>query len=226
LAGAFGTRRVNDLAGWAGRAPILGVALVLVAVATIGWPGAASWAARGELIRAAMTDPLGVLVTIGGLSSVLYYGRLLAVGFAAPTGLVRASPSWRPTWPAPLPDAPRSADPGADTDGADDDGAATRGAAARARRRPSQTGQPVVLVRLRSASAFGRARETWRLNRAPIAAAIVLALSIIAFGGAAGTLGIADAARAPAPVAPGGLEPFNQEVGPSPAFGPDQSPGG
>ena len=42
----FFTGRVADLRGWARRSPILAVAFVLVAVASVGFPGLASFEAR------------------------------------------------------------------------------------------------------------------------------------------------------------------------------------
>ena len=47
--GGFGTRRLPELGGWARRAPVLALALVVIAVASVGWPGLVAWQARAEL---------------------------------------------------------------------------------------------------------------------------------------------------------------------------------
>jgi len=42
----FGTRRVPELTGWARRSPVLALALLAIAVASVGWPGLAAFEAR------------------------------------------------------------------------------------------------------------------------------------------------------------------------------------
>lgn len=210
---SFGTRRLNDLAGWATGAPLLGIALAAIAVATVGWPGSAAWGARGALIRAAMTDPLGIVVTLGGLSTLLVYGRLLALGVAPPSGIVTGGARWRPRL-APARSAgdrrrapahgevaiatpsPRDPRPAPEPAGAD------VSLAARARRLTSRWSE-----RSSEAGRGSLAIELFDLNRAPFAAAVVLVLAAIAVGGAAGGLGIPAAARSTAPVAPDVLHP-------------------
>ena len=56
----FFTGRVADLRGWARRSPILAVAFVLIAVASVGFPGLASFEARASLVRQAVIAPLDV----------------------------------------------------------------------------------------------------------------------------------------------------------------------
>ncbi len=70
--------------------------------------------------------------------------------------------------------------------------------------------------------------STWRLNRAPLAAALVLVLSLLGMAAAAGGFGIPEAARAEAPQPFGPGETFIPEPGATqPAEGrpPDVSPG-
>jgi hypothetical protein len=90
----FGTGRVTELRGWAFRAPILGVVLGLVVVASIGLPGLAAAEARGQLITLVLDGPLAIVVMLGTLSPLLYYGRLFAVGLGRSAGLERVG--WRP----------------------------------------------------------------------------------------------------------------------------------
>ena len=81
---SFGTGRVADLHGWAFRSPPLGIVLALIIVASIGLPGLAAAEARGELIALALDGPLALLVLVGTLGPLLYYGRLAAVGLDRP----------------------------------------------------------------------------------------------------------------------------------------------
>jgi Proton-conducting membrane transporter len=90
----FGTGRIADLRGWALRAPILAVVLALVVVASIGLPGSAAAEARGQLIALVLEGPVALLVMLGTLSPLLYYGRLFVVGFERVPGLIRVP--WRP----------------------------------------------------------------------------------------------------------------------------------
>ncbi len=87
---AFGTRRVPELGGWARRSPLLGLALLAIAVASIGWPGLAVWEARGTLVDLAIDGPLEAVVALGSLASVAYYARLLVVGMRRPSPAVIA----------------------------------------------------------------------------------------------------------------------------------------
>ncbi len=80
----FSTGRVMDLRGWARRSPILAVALVVIAVATVGFPGLAAFDARASLIDLALEGPLSLAIRVAVLLPVLYYARLLLIGLAAP----------------------------------------------------------------------------------------------------------------------------------------------
>ncbi len=75
---SFFTGRVRDLHGWARRSPILAVALVAIAVATVGFPGLAAFDARASLIDLTLDGPLSLPIRVAVLLPVLYYARLLA----------------------------------------------------------------------------------------------------------------------------------------------------
>jgi NADH:ubiquinone oxidoreductase subunit 2 (subunit N) len=91
----FGTGRVADLRGWVFRAPILAVVLGAIVVASIGLPGLAAAEARGALVDLVLDGPLAVLVLLGTLGPLLYYGRIVAVGIERPTTAVERV-AWRP----------------------------------------------------------------------------------------------------------------------------------
>jgi NADH-quinone oxidoreductase subunit N len=178
----FGTRRIADLGGWARRSPGLGVAFVLIAAATIGLPGLVPWDVRGRLVDLSLTDgPVRLLVTLGGLASLLYYGRIAVAGVRGPSTLVAAGASERPRLPGRATDAgPVPPDVRAAARGVD-------------RRLPASVG------RLEARWTAG-----WSANRAPIASTGVLVLAVTAMAVAAGLLGgpVAAAAPAPEPAAP------------------------
>jgi formate hydrogenlyase subunit 3/multisubunit Na+/H+ antiporter MnhD subunit len=92
----FGTGRVAELRGWALRAPILAIVLALVVVASIGLPGLAAAEARGRLIDLVLDGPLALVVVLGTLSPLLYYGRLFAIGIERPE--TRSRLPWRPVF--------------------------------------------------------------------------------------------------------------------------------
>jgi formate hydrogenlyase subunit 3/multisubunit Na+/H+ antiporter MnhD subunit len=98
----FGTRRIDDLAGWGRRSPVLAAALLGIAVASIGLPGLMSFEARATIIGLAVGGPLQTLALGAVFLPVLYYGRLLVIAFAAPGDTARAAGDDRPR-PIPLP---------------------------------------------------------------------------------------------------------------------------
>jgi len=182
--GGFGTRRLPDLAGWARRAPVLAIALVLIAVASVGWPGFVAWQARTSLIDLALPGPLAFLVTIAPIGAVAIYGRILLVGRARPSVAVSEGRGERPRWPVPM------------------------------TRRPMVGTVPLERSLERASHAVGGLRDViWalpaagRTNRMPLAAIAVLALSGLAFLVAAGGLGVPDAARAVPELRGGGSGP-------------------
>jgi formate hydrogenlyase subunit 3/multisubunit Na+/H+ antiporter MnhD subunit len=80
----FFTGRVPDLRGWVRRSPLLGVAFVLVVIASIGFPGLAAFDARGLVIGLALDGPLAAVAWVGALAPIAYYGRLFLVGIQRP----------------------------------------------------------------------------------------------------------------------------------------------
>jgi NADH:ubiquinone oxidoreductase subunit 2 (subunit N) len=96
LEARFGTARLPDLGGWARRSPLLGAALVGIVVATLGAPGLAAWGARTALIDDATGEPLEAILLVGGIASLVYYGRIAAIGIGRPSVAVRGAPTERP----------------------------------------------------------------------------------------------------------------------------------
>jgi hypothetical protein len=99
LSSTFGSSGLQDLRGWFRRSPVLGLALVVIAVATLGWPGSAVYEARATLVRLALPSQLQFLGFVVALGALAYYGRLIAVGLVAPGDRVSASDGERPRWP-------------------------------------------------------------------------------------------------------------------------------
>ena len=85
----FGTNRRAELRGWARRAPILGIALVIVLIGSIGFPTFAGFEARATLLRLALPSPVSTLALIAAFAPVFFLGRLLAAGLGAMTTRVR-----------------------------------------------------------------------------------------------------------------------------------------
>jgi len=92
----FFTGRVADLRGWARRSPILAIAFILIAVASVGFPGLASFDARTSLAGSAVVSPLSTVLVIVMLVPLIYYGRLLVIGLAMPDRVGEPVVSWRP----------------------------------------------------------------------------------------------------------------------------------
>lgn len=97
----FSTGRVLDLHGWARRSPILAIALVVIAVATVGFPGLAAFDARASLIDLTLEGFLSLPIRVAVLLPVLYYARLLLIGLAAPPRVGEPVEPWRPRVSAP-----------------------------------------------------------------------------------------------------------------------------
>ena len=108
LSRAFGTTQVPRLRGWLRRAPTLGLALVVVVVATLGWPGSPVYGARSTLISLALPGELQFLFAASIVLSLAYPGRLLALGVLSPSEEVRVARSELPRWPAGQPNAPQA----------------------------------------------------------------------------------------------------------------------
>jgi NADH:ubiquinone oxidoreductase subunit 5 (subunit L)/multisubunit Na+/H+ antiporter MnhA subunit len=84
----YNTRKVSELRGWAVRSPVLGLSLLCILVAGVGWPGMAAFAARATLLDLAVPAPFAVALLIAALASLLYYGRLLLIGVLPPSDVV------------------------------------------------------------------------------------------------------------------------------------------
>ncbi|HEX7472119.1 MAG TPA: proton-conducting transporter membrane subunit [Candidatus Limnocylindrales bacterium] len=92
----FGSRRIRELRGWARRSPMLLVALIAIGATSVGWPGLLAFDARASVITLAFDGPVRGLVLVAVFLPLLYYGRLLAIGFARPTPEVAAVADDRP----------------------------------------------------------------------------------------------------------------------------------
>ena len=176
--GGFGTRRLPELAGWARRAPGLALALIVIAVAAVGWPGLVAWQARSALAHLALPDVLATLVSAAPVASTAIYGRILWVGLQRTGAAVRDGRSEHPGWPTPRPRRPMVGVSGVE----------------RLLERLSH-GFAAILDILWALPAAAR------LNRAPLASLAVLALAGLSFAVSGGGLGVPQAARA-APVIP------------------------
>jgi formate hydrogenlyase subunit 3/multisubunit Na+/H+ antiporter MnhD subunit len=183
--GAYGTRRVDELRGWAMRTPLLGLGLLVVAAAGIGWPGLLAWDSRLRLIQLTVPGPIGLLVLLGAVAPVAIYARLLAIGIGKPTETVTLGHSERPNWPAPLPSRPMRG----------------RGGTERAFERMSHVLSGLLDI-------VWTVPAGLRSNRSLIAGILVLALAGLSFVVASGGLGVPAAAAIPAQSAePTGSEP-------------------
>lgn len=231
-----GSRRIDDLAGWARRSPILGLAFVAIVLATIGWPGSMAWEARSGLAHLAFSDPIATLVLVGALSSLAYYGRLAVIGVRPPAGAGGFDAATLLRWPTRLGSSRRAEAPAAETPTAG--GPATEGATTGGGR-PS--GRPETAAELAAAElvraltrvrhAVGDVAGGWRTNRAPVATLMVALLSLSAIVAAAGGLGIPEAAAEPVPAAFLPLPTASPEVpaassSPEGTSGPAESPAG
>jgi NADH:ubiquinone oxidoreductase subunit 2 (subunit N) len=92
----FGSSHLQDLRGWLRRAPVLGFALLVVVVATLGWPGSAIYEARSTLVRLALPSQLHLLSLLAVVLALAYYGRLFAIGLLSPSERVLAADGERP----------------------------------------------------------------------------------------------------------------------------------
>ncbi|MBP1705507.1 MAG: Proton-conducting rane transporter [Chloroflexi bacterium] len=97
---AFGTGRVDDLAGWMRRAPVLAVAFAGIGIALLGWPGAATWEGRVAVVSGVVGSPAPVLAVVAGVVPLLALVRLVIVGAGRPGPAAIAAPGERPRWGA------------------------------------------------------------------------------------------------------------------------------
>jgi NADH:ubiquinone oxidoreductase subunit 2 (subunit N) len=191
--GAFGTRRITELRGWALRSPLLGVALALIVAGSISWPGYVAWEARAKLVELTLSGPFLIVVLIGALVPLAIYIRLAVVGFGRPSDAVREGDGEMPRWPAAIPSRPMVGQSGVE--------------------RGFERGSHFVAGML---DILWTLPAAIRLNRTLIAGILVVALSGLGFVVAFGGLGIVEAARAvPGEVgAPVGSQPPGLESEP------------
>lgn len=84
----FLEHRVAELAGWARRAPILGLGFGITWLAAVGVPGTALFDARATLVFGAMPGLLGIVVFVLALTPIGYLSRVAITGLASPAGAV------------------------------------------------------------------------------------------------------------------------------------------
>jgi hypothetical protein len=204
--GAFGTRRIAELSGWILRAPLLAVALAVIVIASIGWPGFVAWEARAALIDKTVGWPLAIFVTAGAFGPLAAYGRLVLAGLRPPSDAVRRGSSERPHWPGPVPSRPMVGKTPTE--------------------RAFERGGHVVGGLLDILWALP---DALRANRTLIAASLVIVLSGLSFGVAAGGFGLPEAARAAPGQQQGPTEsepPGEASPGPSESAPPGSEPPG
>jgi hypothetical protein len=168
----YGSSHLQDLRGWARRAPVLAIVLLLIVVATLGWPSSAIYEARSTLIRLSLPGQLQFLTLAVAALALACYGRLLAVGLLPPGDRVLSAAGERPRRHAPEPELEEAAPelaPASRT-------AATRAAAPR--RRPA--GGLVTL---------------WHVNSPIRVSLLALAIAVLGVVIAFGGLGASEAAR-------------------------------
>jgi NADH:ubiquinone oxidoreductase subunit 2 (subunit N) len=203
IRGAFRTRRISELSGWAVRAPLLAVTLGVIALAAVGWPGLMAWEARASLVDLTIAGPLGIVVMLSGVAQVAIYGRLLVVGLSRPSDAVRAGQGERPTWPQAL--------------------AAREVVGLSPAERASERGGHAIGGAL---DVLWSLPGAFRANQALLAGVLALAVAGLGFTVAAGGLGVVDAARAVPgqPSGPGPVEGEEPPVFPSDEPQPSVSP--
>jgi formate hydrogenlyase subunit 3/multisubunit Na+/H+ antiporter MnhD subunit len=166
---AFGTSNVPRLRGWLRRAPLLGLALAVIAIGTVGWPGSAVHEARATLIRLALPGQLQFLPGLSIVLSLAYCGRLLLLGALSPTDEMAASGSERPR---------RAADPA--VPGTTSNPAPDPAPAAEPGPEPGSPGKPAI---------------PWRLSRTLEVSLVVAIGAALALALASGGLGAGNASR-------------------------------
>lgn len=84
LTATFGSARIDELAGWARRSPLLLAGLAAILVAWVGWPGSAVWDSRAALAESSVGVPLALAVIVASLGSLPFFLRLARVGIREP----------------------------------------------------------------------------------------------------------------------------------------------
>ena len=190
---AFGTRRIPELGGWARRSPLLAIAFLIVLVAIVGLPGLAAYDARAELIAIVVDGPFAAVLLLAALAPLGYLGRILAVGFGPPSGIVRDAPTSRLSWPR---EAALDVAAQKPAEQAVREGGPAGGSAPATLRAARRIGLRLVTVRRLGSSLLG----AWRANRAPVAATLVIVLAGLGFLTSAGGFGATRAAAESAPI--------------------------
>lgn len=168
--GGFGTRRLPELGGWIRRAPVLGISLALIGLATIGLPMMTGWSSRAAIAGLALPAPLSGLAIVAPLGALAVFGRILLLGVQPMGPAVRDGRGERPAWPRVVP-APQD----------------------RRRRRDPLGGAVAAVTR---PMAVRQAAEAVRANVTPLASIAVLALAVVAVVVSAGGFGVRTAAGA------------------------------
>jgi NADH:ubiquinone oxidoreductase subunit 2 (subunit N) len=183
LSGAFHSRAISELAGWARRSPPLGVAVIAIGVASFGWPGLLPFDVRERLLRDAIGS-IAPLALIASALPLLALARLGAAGLRHPGLTVRRGFGSRPV-PVPF------ARPVPVRRESDESGSWSRAL-------------HLIADGTREVRhAFVYLRVGWRLNRAPAAAVLVLVLSLLPMALALGVSDIATLASDGLPIGSG-----------------------
>jgi formate hydrogenlyase subunit 3/multisubunit Na+/H+ antiporter MnhD subunit len=226
---AFGTSNLDRLRGWLRRTPVLGLALVAILVATLGWPGSAVYEARASIIRLALPDGLQFVFALSIVISAAVVARLLLFGLVTPSEAVRGArselPKWRTGAAAP---AAAVAVPGAVAASVTPEPAARAVPPAEPVAGAGGTAQAVeVDAKPRArASTAGSVPATLHLNRTPAVSLIVVAGAALAVALAAGGMGATNASRAgiPLDVAAHATPAQTPTASPSPTASPTAPP--
>ncbi|MGD0121886.1 MAG: proton-conducting transporter membrane subunit [Candidatus Limnocylindrales bacterium] len=181
LSRAFGTSNVPRLRGWLRRTPMLGLALAVIAVATIGWPGSPVYEARSTLIRLGLPSGLQFLFPVSIALALACYARLLLIGLRSATEDVRLARSELPRWPA------VGRRPSAD--------AAVAATAMTLASGAEPGGEPEA-----SAGVGDRVAAAWRLNRTTGVSLVIVAGAALSAALAFGGLGTSNASRSGIPL--------------------------
>jgi formate hydrogenlyase subunit 3/multisubunit Na+/H+ antiporter MnhD subunit len=218
IARAYGTTEIGSLRGWLRRSPLLGLALVIIAVATIGWPGNSVYEARSTLIRLALPGQLQFVFLVSIVASAAYYLRLLVFGALPPSEAIAAGESQSLRFaPAVVGTEPALASATGEASEAEDAVLAAEGAVVVATVGPADTSAPSEEKSAAGAEPMPEATDSptsaesagvpWtapaarrvpaflRLNRGLGVSLVVVAGAILAAALASGSLGAGNAAR-------------------------------
>ncbi len=182
LTGRWGGAQIQELGGWLRRAPLLGLALAGVALATFGLPGWGIFALRSSLVGAG-AGPFGPLMTVAAWLALLPYLRLAWVGLRAPSETVRGGrgaagrPQLRPEpRPAPQPEPAAEVQPEPRRDPRQQPGEWPA--------RAASTARPALAQIVARGSALRRSanvlRAAWTANGVAIATAFALLAALLA----------------------------------------------